>query len=105
MEPHPLNLEATLERIEPGLAPVDMQTAILSIAVSMKRIADQLHDTCADVRMTQSNSWNITAEIKGVKSAVEALSNNYSGGTSAIFSGVQEIREIKRILEKINETR
>lgn len=39
--PHPLDLEATLKRMEPGVSPIQ-EVAITSLAISMKRIADNM---------------------------------------------------------------
>lgn len=43
-EPHSLDLNATLDRMEPGIAPVDTVLSLASIAVSLKRIADRMPD-------------------------------------------------------------
>lgn len=40
--PSSLDHNATIDRMEPGIAPVDTILAINSMAVSMKRIADSL---------------------------------------------------------------
>lgn len=38
--PNPLDYLATLNRLEPGIAPVDYALSLASIAMSLKRIAD-----------------------------------------------------------------
>lgn len=43
-DPHPLDYNATLNRMETGIAPVDMILSLASIAISLKRIADHMPD-------------------------------------------------------------
>lgn len=42
--PHPLDYNATLDRMEPGISPTDLTITLASIAISMKRIATALEN-------------------------------------------------------------
>lgn len=47
-EASPLDYNATINRMEPGIAPVDYALSMASIAMSLKRIADALEKINAD---------------------------------------------------------
>lgn len=52
--PNPLDYNATINRMEYGIAPVDMVVSTASIAISLKRIADMMEDPNSQFNQTTS---------------------------------------------------
>lgn len=53
-EPHPMSLQETLDRMEPGLSVPDITQSLASIAISLKRIADCVED---GERLSSQQQW------------------------------------------------
>lgn len=67
--PHPLDYEATLNRMEEGLAPVDPQIALASIAISLVKITSHLNLITTSLNIIQMQLSNGNGNI------VAALNN------------------------------
>lgn len=87
--PHPLDLEATLKRMEPGVSPIQ-EVAITSLAISMKRIADNME------RMTLAiESMRYSIQNNGDK-----ISNSLNGmqmGTPAMMGAANRVADTMQI--------
>lgn len=84
--PSALDLHATLERMEPGCAPAGIEMAAVSIAISLKRIADALPKmdaTLYDIRyaisQVSNNGQSIAPAINTLKSDIANVANAISG--------------------------
>lgn len=66
----PLDLHGTLNRMEEGIAPVDLIISMASIAMSLKRIADCMDNEARRLSLQASNDWasanNITQAINNL---------------------------------------
>lgn len=64
-EPSPLDYNGTLNRLEAGIAPVELQISMASIAISLKRLVDIEAN-----RPQQDSNWvlanNIIQAINGI---------------------------------------
>jgi hypothetical protein len=49
-DPHPLDYFATLNRMEPGISPMDSLLSLTSLAISAKRSADALEGLRVDIQ-------------------------------------------------------
>lgn len=56
-EPHVLNYNATINRMEPGIAPVSADISLASIAMSLKRLVD----------LTESEHFGNSNSVKGMR--------------------------------------
>lgn len=102
--PSPLDYHATLERMEPGLAPIG-ELAAVSIAVSLKRIADELprievalNDIRYSINVVSNNGMSIAPAINGLKMNLDNVANNI-GGLHATINTIradQNTREVMR---------
>lgn len=66
-----LNHDATLNRMEPGVAPVGIEQSLASIAISLKRIVDELG--WLNGRFDQ-NQHTISADANAITSAINSHS-------------------------------
>lgn len=68
--PHPLDYEATLNRMEEGLAPVDPQIALASIAISLVQITSHLSHIATTLEIIQvqlsNGNGNIAAALNNL---------------------------------------
>lgn len=66
-EPHPLSLDDTLKRMEPGLSVPSVEQSLASIAISLKRLAD-----IQDFRPSHPvDLTNIISALNGVRMAID----------------------------------
>ena len=71
-DPHPLDYEATLDRMEKGLAPVDPQIALASIAISLVQITSHLNHIATSLSIIQMQQPNGNSNIVTALNAVAA---------------------------------
>lgn len=102
--PSPLDYHATLERMEPGLAPIG-ELAAVSIAVSLKRIADELprievalNDIRYAVNTAGNNGMSIAPAINSLKGDIGGVMNAVTGlhATINAIRADQNTREVMR---------
>lgn len=66
-EPHALDYNATIDRMEPGIAPVSADITLASIAISLNRIAKALefmHGT------SMSQQYEMRSAMQNISSAI-----------------------------------
>lgn len=68
-DPHALDLNATLNRMEPGLSTPSVEQSLASIAISLKRIADHNEFTTQPV-----NRHDLMEASYGIQSAINGHS-------------------------------
>lgn len=71
-DPHPLDYNATLERMEPGIAPVSADITLASIAISLNRIAKTLEFMHGS---GMSQQFEMRSAIQNISSAIQQHSS------------------------------
>ena len=61
--PHPLDYEATLDRLEPGIAPVDPMISLASLAISARAIHSELASIHDELRSLRNNIISVSPNI------------------------------------------
>jgi hypothetical protein len=70
-EPHPLNLQSTLDRMEEGVSTPAIEQSLASIAISMKRIADAMTEARVEVQRYEDPLHRDLQEL------ISAVRNNH----------------------------
>lgn len=68
-DPSPLDYSATINRMEPGVAPVSADITLASIAISLNRIATALE---AMHGISSAQQFNIHSSLQGIASAIHS---------------------------------
>ena len=82
-DPHPLDYNATISRMEPGIAPVASEIALASIAISLKEIAHymRLFLPAIDGKLVR-----IGDNIAHRGGELNAISNAINGNTTGLHT-------------------
>jgi hypothetical protein len=88
-DPHPLDYNATISRMEPGIAPVASEIALASIAISLTKISSEL------VVITQRMD-DLRYAINLVSNGGPAVAGAISHATSNLIGALNDIKKTIR---------